>query len=506
MSTAVASAPQSHVRPRVPRRPEPRLPWTSKDWTTLGVLSALAFLTRFIGLGSSTDGGTPIFDEKHYVPQAWEILQSSGFLQPGIEANPGFGLVVHPPLSKHIMALSEAVFGYSPWGWRTMVALFGVAMVGLLYLMARDVSSSRVTGAYAGILGLFDGVLLVSSRFGLLDIFLAVFSFAALYLLLLDHKQMNGRFYALYERGEFAAAGLGPRSGFRWWRFGAGLCLGAALSVKWSGLYFMAFFGLYAVGLDYLRRRRFGVERPLWGALIKDAFPAFASIVILPVACYLWSWRSWFASETAAYRHAYEAGDFESSLPLPPALLNFIHYHKEVLEFHSSLTTSGGHSHPWDSKPWSWLVASRPVLYSSGNFDDCYTGGSCKSMIYLFGTPIIWWLIVPAILWCAWTLITRKDMRFSIPVIGFAAAFLPWLLVFDRQMYFFYAVPMIPFVLVGFALTLSQLDRWSRWGHAIVTGYLTLVVASFVWFGPILYGLVIPNELYDFMMFLPSWR
>ena len=127
-------------------------------------------------------------------------------------------------------------------------------------------------------------------------------------------------------------------------------------------------------------------------------------------------------------------------------------------------------------------------------------------MIYLFGTPIIWWLIVPAILWCAWTLITRKDMRFSIPVIGFAAAFLPWLLVFDRQMYFFYAVPMIPFVLVGFALTLSQLDRWRRWGHAIVTGYLTLVVASFVWFGPILYGLVIPNELYDFMMFLPSWR
>ncbi|EEI27613.1 dolichyl-phosphate-mannose-protein mannosyltransferase [Corynebacterium glucuronolyticum ATCC 51867] len=463
---------------------------------------ALGFFTRFFGLGAATDGGTPVFDEKHYAPQAWEILKSSGFLQPGIEANPGFGLVVHPPLSKRIMAMSEAVFGYSPWGWRTMVALFGVAMIALLYLLARDISSSRVAGAYAGVLGLLDGVLLVSSRFGMLDIFLATFVVAALYFLVLDHQQMCRRMYDM----RMDTASLGPRLGFRWWRFASGICLGAAVSVKWSGLYFMAFFGLYAVALDWYRRRTFGVEKPLVGALLRDAFPAFASIVILPVALYLWSWRSWFASETGVFRHSLEAGDFESSLPLPPALLNFFYYHKEVLEFHSSLTSSGGHSHPWDSKPWSWLVAARPVLYSSGSYDDCYVGDSCKTMIYLFGTPIIWWLIVPGILWCLWMLITRRDLRFSVPLIGFAAAFLPWLVVFDRQMYFFYAVPMIPFVLVGFALILSQLDRWKTWGHWIVTGYLTAVAASFVWFSPILYGLLIPSGLYDAIMMLPSWR
>lgn len=502
VSTAVTPTSVSHVLPRTPIAPVRRLPWTKKDWTILGVLLGLGFFTRFFGLGAATDAGTPVFDEKHYAPQAWEILQSSGFLQPGIEANPAFGLVVHPPLSKRIMALSEAVFGYSPWGWRAMVALFGVAMIALLYLLARDVASSRVAAAYAGVLGLFDGVLLVSSRFGMLDIFLATFVVAALYFLVRDHQDMCRR---MYDHG-VDVSGLGPRPGFRWWRFAAGVCLGAAVSVKWSGLYFMAFFGLYTVALDWYRRHRFGVEKPLLGALVRDAFPAFASIVILPVALYLWSWRSWFASETGVFRHSYEAGDFESSLPLPPALLNFFYYHKEVLEFHGSLTTSGGHSHPWDSKPWSWLVAARPVLYSSGNYDECYVGDSCKSMIYLFGTPIIWWLIVPAIVWCAWMLITRKDLRFSIPLIGFAAAFLPWLVVFDRQMYFFYAVPMIPFVLVGFALILAQLDRWKPWGHWVVTGYLTAVAVSFVWFSPILYGLVIPSELYDVMMVLPSWR
>ncbi|WQD12576.1 MAG: hypothetical protein U1U88_000586 [Lawsonella clevelandensis] len=36
---------------------------------------------------------------------------------------------------------------------------------------------------------------------------------------------------------------FGPRWGFRWWRFTAGVFLGLAMAVKWSGLYFVAVFG-----------------------------------------------------------------------------------------------------------------------------------------------------------------------------------------------------------------------------------------------------------------------
>src|SRR3546814_9630647 len=71
-----------------------------------------------------TDAGTPIFDEKHYAPQAWQMLGNGG-----LEDNPGYGLVVHPPLSKALMAVGEWIFGYNGLGWRFSGAVCGVIIV-----------------------------------------------------------------------------------------------------------------------------------------------------------------------------------------------------------------------------------------------------------------------------------------------------------------------------------------------------------------------------------------
>ncbi|HEX4393227.1 MAG TPA: dolichyl-phosphate-mannose--protein mannosyltransferase, partial [Mycobacterium sp.] len=62
-----------------------------EGWVVTGVVTALAAVTRTVNLGSPTDAGTPIFDEKHYAPQAWQMLHNHG-----VEDNPGYGLVVHP--------------------------------------------------------------------------------------------------------------------------------------------------------------------------------------------------------------------------------------------------------------------------------------------------------------------------------------------------------------------------------------------------------------------------
>jgi hypothetical protein len=79
-----------------------------QGWAMTAVVTALAALTRFLNLGSPTDAGTPIFDEKHYAPQAWQLLHNHG-----VEDNPGYGLVVHPPLGKQLIAIGEALFGYN---------------------------------------------------------------------------------------------------------------------------------------------------------------------------------------------------------------------------------------------------------------------------------------------------------------------------------------------------------------------------------------------------------
>ena len=97
-SLSVEDAVQERVVPVV--SPGPLVPVADfgpidhiRGWVVTGVITLLATVTRFINLGSPTDGGTPVFDEKHYAPQAWQVLHNHG-----VEDNPGFGLVVHPPV------------------------------------------------------------------------------------------------------------------------------------------------------------------------------------------------------------------------------------------------------------------------------------------------------------------------------------------------------------------------------------------------------------------------
>lgn len=514
--------PHNRVMPPAPRT----FTWGKADWISTGIIAVLALITRFVGLTAPVSQGTPVFDEKHYVPQAWDMVKSwDNLFIGGIETNPGFGLVVHPPLGKQIIALSEWVFGYTPLGWRLMTALFGVATVLMTMALARRLSFSWQVATFAGILAVCDGVLLVSAKFGMLDIFQVFFIVAAAWALARDHQQMRERLHDALLSGGMGTSPFGPRFGFRWWRFTAGVFLGLSLAVKWSGLYYIMFFGLLCVFSDLALRRKYGIRRYIVGTLIRDTPAALASLVAVPIMIYVWSWRAWFASETAVYRHAKVDGTIgEDSwlMHLPEPVAGWFYYHLSVLDFHASLTSSGGHHHPWDSKPWAWLAGARPILYYSSTDLECSGGGECRKMLYLFGTPAIWWLVVPAVLWGLWSLIIRRNRAFLIPLVGFAAGFLPWLAAFDRQMYFFYATAFIPFVIVLLALILGQMVgrgkpiRW-RWITRIAGGtmrrgtfaaacYLALVVAMFFYFAPILYGFIIPESWYQSMMWLPSWK
>lgn len=525
-SSSAPPAPETGVfaKPQIPAGP-PLNPWTRFDTYATLVVAGLAIATRFIGVTIPTAQDTPVFDEKHYVPQAWDMVRS--WFNPiigGIESNPGYGLVVHPPLAKQIMAYSELVFGYTPLGWRFAAALFGCFTILMIMACARRLSGSSLVAVFAAILALFDGVLLTGSRFGMLDIFQTFFIVAAAYCIIRDFHQVWGRLQEAAATGNLGSSIFGPRLGFRWWRFLAGVNLGLVVSIKWSGLYYMAFFGLLTVGLDVYLRRRYNVKRPYLGALIRDSVPAFCSIVIVPIALYAWSWRAWFSSETAIYRHAATDGTIseDSKLHLlPDTLASWFYYHSSVLEFHASLTTSGGHDHPWDSKPWTWLVAGRPILYLSATDIDC-GATTCRRMLYLFGTPAIWWLTVPVLIWGLWQLFLRRDWQVVIPLVGFGAGFIPWLIGYDRQMYFFYATALVPFTILLLALFLGQLmsigpncrhPLLRRMGITsvpagafAVCAYLGLVVAMFGYFSPILYGYTISDATYESLMWLPSWR
>jgi dolichyl-phosphate-mannose--protein O-mannosyl transferase len=481
-----------------------------QGWAMTAVIAALAALTRFLNLGSPTDAGTPIFDEKHYAPQAWQMLHNHG-----LEDNPGYGLVVHPPVGKQLIAIGEALFGYNGLGWRFSGAVCGVILVVIVARTARRITRSTAVGGIAGLLLIADGATFVASRTALLDGFLTLFVVAAFGALMVDRDQVRARMHSAFIQGRIAETPLGPRLGVRWWRFGAGVLLGLAFATKWSGLYFVLFFTLMTLGLDIAARRQYRVPRPWRGALRRDLGPAAYALVLIPFAVYLASYTPWFASETGVNRH--EAGQSigeDSAWPIPDAIRSLWHYTAAAYRFHAGLTNSGGNHHPWESKPWTWPMSLRPVLYAITDQDVPGCGAqSCVKAVMLVGTPAMWFLAVPVLGWAVWRTFVKRDWRYAVVLTGYAAGFLPWFADIDRQMYFFYAAVMAPFLVLAIALILgdilhapNQNAERRTLGLMVVAGYVALVITNFAWLFPILTGIPISQATWNLQIWLPSWR
>jgi dolichyl-phosphate-mannose-protein mannosyltransferase len=479
-----------------------------EGWVMTAIITALAAMTRFLGLGSPTDVGTPLFDEKHYAPQAWQLLHNNG-----VEDNPGYGLVVHPPVGKQLIAIGEALFGYNGLGWRFTGAVLGVILVALVARIARRMSRSTTVGAIAGLLIIADGVTFVTSRTALLDGFIAFFVVAAFGALIVDRDQVRERLHIALLEGRISETPWGPRLGVRWWRFGGGVLLGLACATKWSGLYFVVFFGLMTLAFDVAARRQYRVPRPWLGALRRDFGPAVYALGLIPFGVYLASYAPWFASETGTNRH--EVG--QSIGPngvLPDAVRSLWHYTYGVYEFHSELTNADGNHHPWESKPWTWPMSLRPVLYAitQENIPGCGTQ-SCVKAVMLVGTPAMWFLAVPVLGWALWRTFVKKDWRYAAILVGYSAGYLPWFIDIDRQMYFFYASTMAPFLTMAIAMILGDIlhqpnqsaERRSL-GIIAVSCYLAVVITNFVWLYPVLTGIPISPQTWNMQIWLPSWR
>ncbi|HXV92492.1 MAG TPA: phospholipid carrier-dependent glycosyltransferase [Pseudonocardia sp.] len=503
----------------VPIPPDPRSrlgppPPTDRlrGWLVAVGLAVVAGVLRFAGLGYPTDGGTPVFDEKHYAPQAWQILRNGG-----VESNPGYELVVHPPLGKQLIALGELAFGYDGFGWRASAALAGTVAVLLIVRVARRLTRSTLLGAVAGVLLICDGLSHVQSRMGMLDAFLAVFVLAAFAAIVRDRDDVRERMAVVVAEGRVDASPYGPRLGVRWWRLAAGVLLGLACAVKWSGVYWLIAFAALVLFWDATARRAAGVHRPWAGALRRDLGPAVWALALVPVLAYLSAWWGWFTSETGIDRHVVglRVGEGGAFSWVPDPLRALWYYSGHVLDFHAGLTTTASGQHPWESKPWTWPMSLRPMLYyyAGGDTVSGCGGPECVSAVMLVGTPALWWPALAVLAFAAWRTLASADWRYGAVLVGYAAGVLPWLANVDRQMYLFYMAPVAPFLVLATTLVMGEIlgragaPRERRQTGLLVVGlWVGAVVANFVWLWPILVGQPITPETWDAQLWLPSWR
>lgn len=415
--------------------------------------------------------------------------------------------IVHPPVGKWMIAVGEQLFGVTTFGWRFSAALVGTLSVLLIARIARRMTRSTMLGCVAGLLLSLDGLHFVQSRIALLDIFLMFWILAAFGCLVVDRDRSRRRLADAIT--PTTANGPGPWLGIRWWRVLAGVCLGLACATKWDGLYFVAAFGLLTVFWDLGARHAAGIRQWVRGWFVRDALPAFGALVGLAVVVYIVSWAGWFASDIGWDRHW--AAQNPSGIPGVDALRSLWHYHAQILSFHTHLHDS----HPYQSQPWQWLLLIRPVayFYTSPKFGDLgCEAQTCSRAILGQGTPAIWWVALLAlVVMVIWWLLYR-DWRAGAVVFCILTAIVPWFLFPGRTMFFFYALPALPFLILALTLMLGLLIGRSdasparrALGASVAGAYVLLVILNFFFMYPVFIAKVLPYASWMSRMWFNSW-
>jgi len=492
----------------------------TKLWGNKKVLEYLGFVF-VLAIASATrlwNLGFPqklVFDETYYVKDALSLSRegheknwpdgANAVFESGdvysYLADPAF--VVHPPFGKWLIASGMWLFGPdNAAGWRISTALLGIATVALLMLVAYKLFRSSKLALAAGFLLAIDGMAITMSRTALLDAPLTFFLLLGFLFFLIDNEQSRLRIgYAIQQ-------GKNTLLWFRPWLLLAGLALGAASAIKWSGLYLLAAIGLYVVFSESLLRRVSGEKSWVRTGLLSQGLISFLNLVPVAIATYVTSWLGWINSSGGYSRTWAE----ENSLPgifgaLPSWAQSLWNYHAVIYKFHVNLSED----HSYQSHPITWLMGLRPTAF----FYETYSAGqmgcesdTCSSAITALGNPLIWVFATAALLYLAYRYLRTRERVIGLVLLGVGALYLPWLLIPERTVFQFYAVSFLPWMILGLVLVMQILYRAignTKLARGLVIGFFVLATLVSIFFLPVNIGLVVPYDQWQLRMWLPSW-
>jgi dolichyl-phosphate-mannose--protein O-mannosyl transferase len=404
-----------------------------------------------------------------------------------------------------------AGFPLPPVSFRWMNALTGALIPPAVAGLAFQLSGRRRLALIAGGFAALDGLLLVESRYALIDIYLVLFGVLAQWLLLLALAR--------------------PPEARRGWLVLSGIAFGAAVAVKWSGLGFLLGVLLaWAAALltGFLRiaptagnpRRTEGqgeaqVLTDLRTRLLQlRPLQALLWLGVVPALVYAIAWVPQFQRN--------------------PQFEGFWEWQKYALASHQSIG-SGPKEHPYCSEWQTWPLLLRPVgiYFQRESLPPAAATGARPAVgrevfvdVHGMGNPALWWLSTAAMAFLAWSALRLGILLSSNLVIpgararilgspgfwvavylsaNYLAHFLPWMAV-RRCVFLYHYLEAAVFAFLALAwLTDSALRHpWRplRWAGAVV---LAAVAAGFVYWLPVFLGLPLTPEQFAARMWLRSW-
>lgn len=464
---AAEPEPPVETDPAPPRR---RPGWSGYDWLALVAVTVAGAVLRLLRLG---DPKQLIFDEIYYARDAcWYVYASPSVCGISSETT-----MVHPPMSKWLIAIGIRIFGYDSYGWRIAGAVAGIVTIALLYLLARKILGSTLGATIAaGLLGI-DFMHFVQSRTSMLDVFIPMFGVAAMLFVAYDRDRM----IAVLDR----PPGQRPHGLLdRPWRIAAGAAGAAAVASKWSGGMILAIAILLTIAWEVASRRRDGHGR-VFARLAREEMPSIAVwLVIVPIVLY-------------GLTYAGRIGGSYTALPWSEGawVRNVWNQQLSMADFHQDLDATHGYQSPW----WSWILLKRPVSYAycgGSSCDPAAPDGEVKEVLAT-GSPFVWGASILAVLFACWRWARRRDWRSpeGIVVAGFLLTYVPWLgLTWEREAVFiFYILPTVPFMCLALAWVATRIG-WTWEAKAALALFGAGAAGLFVFYYPILANVSIPES------------
>ncbi len=425
--------------------------FTSGRWA-LWIVGLVTFAVRLPYLARPP---VYVFDEVYYAPDAADLLQW------GAES----GRAVHPPLGKWLIGAGIRVFGFTPLGWRISSVVAGALVAVLVAGTVRVLGGRPLLVLCAGLAVCVDGIMFVTSRLALLDVFVALFTSLALW---------------------FTAAAWTSQPDHRRCRrmiAGALVSVGAATAVKWSGAWLAPVVAVAALALD---RRLLAPGAARRAALARTV----AKAVAVPLAVY---GLAWVPRELGPAR-------------LSPKGLWYVHY--AIAKFHIDLRPTNIYA----ASGTTWFLQTAPTaLYK----EQCTAAmarspaGVCpvsshatEIRILAVSNPVVWAAGLAGMIALLVRAGFRRD-RFAIVVLAVVGTqWLPWI-INPRAGYSFYQATLVPPLVVGAAYALSRGQKrvWRLAGPVVVVG----ATAMFVYLYPLFAGLPLTHGAAQARLLWGSW-
>ena len=405
---------------------------------------------------SHTFMNSAYFDEIYFPRTAYEILNKMTIYE-----------TTHPPLGKLIIAVGIKLFGMTPFGWRVMGTLFGIAMLPLMFFLAKKVLKDERLAVLATALFACDFMHFSLTRIGTVDTYL-VFFIMLTFLFLCEYTERAGN-TALKTLRRVSPLVL------------SGVCFGLGCATKWNVAFTAA--GILAVILLTWRRvvkaqpasgKNAKPQRGIaWRRIGVDFLVCLVAFIVIPAVIYVVSFipqAYWFHG---------------------PFIKSVINMQEFMFGYHSQLEAS----HSFSSPAWSWPIIMKPLWVYNDREAGAY---GLTGAINIMGTPIIWWLGLAAVLaTIVWAFVKRTRAAVFISI-SYATQYVFWFFV-TRAIFIYHYFASVPFMIVALCFWMGKAPQWTR---IVLAAVAVLVFAAFY---PVLSGMRIPFAYAKWLLWNKHW-